>query len=251
LAAAAQPAVTTGDAVSGDLVEAWHLYKDGKCEGALAILRTVAPEARTDPARAQELLDLASAVRATNDDRLQDECDELIGIALTAFPNLVPRGSSPPRPRVGVVGVPGDERTSGQMAASVIGLLLLIGGLIVAGYFLAFFDVSVDVPYQDLGYGITTGGDRVNNIGLMADRQNGIIFGFAAAIAGGVLMVVGRTRTRPQVASPAVGPAPASGATVKGACNACGGLMDVGVAYCPHCGQKLSWTGVEAPPTAT
>jgi hypothetical protein len=141
-----------------------------------------------------------------------------------------------------------DGRTQGQVSASIIGLLLLIVGLGVAGYFLAFFDVSVPVDYQASDYGFP---DRVNNIGLMADRNNGIVIGFALAIGGGVLMVIGRKRTRPQLAPSTAEPTAVSAAPVKGACNACGGLMDVGVAYCPHCGQKLSWTGVEGPPAAT
>lgn len=251
LAWAAQPVVKRGDEGSGDFEEAWHRFWDGNCEGALAILWEVAPEAGTDATKAQAVLDLASAIRATNDERFRGDSDELIGVARTAFPNLVARGFSPPRLRAGVVGAPEDGRTRGQKEASILGLLLLIGGLIVAFYFLAVFDTSVEVSYSDTGYNLPSLPDRVNNIGLMADRQNGIIFGFAAAIAGGVLMVVGRKRPRPQVVSPAVGPASVSGATAKGACNACGGLMDVGVAYCPHCGQKLSWTGVEVPPAAT
>lgn len=139
-----------------------------------------------------------------------------------------------------------DERTGGQQAASVLGLLLLICGLMAAVFFGAIFDVSVEVPYTGPSFGLP---DRVNNVGLMADRQNGIIFGFAAAIAGGALMFVGRKRTRsqaPPIANPAAQVTPAT----KGACNICGGLMDVGAAYCPHCGQKLSWTAAAGPPTA-
>jgi hypothetical protein len=145
-----------------------------------------------------------------------------------------------------------DGRTQGQVSASIIGLFLLFIGLGVAVYFLAVFDVSVPVDYpsgtDSLGISFP---DRVNNIGLMADRQNGIIIGLVLAVGGGVLMVIGRKRTRPQGTSPAVAAASGGGASVKGSCNGCGGLMDVGVAYCPHCGQKLSWTGVEGPPAAT
>ena len=139
-----------------------------------------------------------------------------------------------------------DGRSEGQVAASIIGLLLLIIGLGVAGYFLLAFDVTVEVPYQDLGYGMTVGGDRVNNIGLMADRQNGIIIGLVLAVGGGILMVIGRKRTRLSPTPVAAAPAQTNALRAKGTCGTCGGEMDVGVAYCPHCGKKLTWTGVEA-----
>jgi hypothetical protein len=66
---------------------------------------------------------------------------------------------------------------------------LIIVGLCVAGYFFLFFDPSVEVPKQEI-LGQTIGGGRVVNIGLMADRQNGIIIGLGLAILGAILMVV-------------------------------------------------------------
>jgi hypothetical protein len=138
-----------------------------------------------------------------------------------------------------------DARTDGQKAAGLIGLLLLVLGIGVAGYFLLFFDVSVPVDYQgNNSFGLP---ERVNNIGLMADRNNGIIIGLVLAVAGGVLMVVGRKRSAADVPTGvgAAGVAPAA----KGFCSSCGAQIDVGVSFCPHCGQQLAWTGTAAPPS--
>jgi len=137
-----------------------------------------------------------------------------------------------------------DSRTDGQKAAGLIGLLLLVLGIGVAGYFLLFFDVSVPVDYQgNNSFGLP---ERVNNIGLMADRNNGIIIGLVLAVAGGVLMFVGRKRSAAEAptGAGAAGVAPAA----KGSCSSCGAQIDVGVSFCPHCGQQLAWTGTAPPP---
>lgn len=70
---------------------------------------------------------------------------------------------------------------------NILGSLLLIGGLIVGFYFLTYFDTSVEVPTQEI-FGQTIGGGRVNNIGLMNDKQNGINLGFGASVVGLVLL---------------------------------------------------------------
>jgi hypothetical protein len=76
-----------------------------------------------------------------------------------------------------------------KISFSSIGTLLLIGGLVVGVYFLMFFDTSVAVPQQEI-FGEVIGGGRVNNIGLMNDRQNGINLGFGAFVVGLVLRYV-------------------------------------------------------------
>ena len=70
---------------------------------------------------------------------------------------------------------PSDPRTF-----AIIGTLLLIGGLAVAGYFLLAFDTSV-----------VSGSGRVNNLGLMADRQNGIIVGIGLGVVGTIMLTIG------------------------------------------------------------
>lgn len=60
------------------------------------------------------------------------------------------------------------------------GALLLIAGLAVAGYFFLAFDASVE-----------SGVGRVNNLGLMADRQNGIIVGIGLGVVGTIMLAIG------------------------------------------------------------
>lgn len=62
---------------------------------------------------------------------------------------------------------------------------LLIGGILCGGYFLTAFDTSVEVPG-----GAEFGIDRVNNIGLMQDRQMGIYLGFGAAAVGLIIRML-------------------------------------------------------------
>lgn len=67
-----------------------------------------------------------------------------------------------------------------------IGMLIFIIGLVLLGHALTM-DTSVEVDYQ---YGNTMGlPDRVNNIGLMADKQNYLIFGVVLAVLGIVTVV--------------------------------------------------------------
>lgn len=126
----------------------------------------------------------------------------------------------------------------GELSAlSIIGLLLVIGGLIAAAYYLMFFDTSVYVPG---GYGI----DRVNNLGLMADRQNGIIAGIGVALLGGILMLIGFLHPLGRAGPAGASEMPDHSAVGRtgSACGACGKPVDVGVTFCPCCGTKLAWT---------
>jgi hypothetical protein len=52
--------------------------------------------------------------------------------------------------------------------------------LAVTGYFFLGYDTSVE-----------SGMGRVNNLGLMADRQNGIIIGIGLAVIGTIMLVIG------------------------------------------------------------
>jgi hypothetical protein len=72
----------------------------------------------------------------------------------------------------------------------VLGMLLLIGGLGVLAYFLVVFDTSVATPTTEL-FGRTIGGGRVNNLGLMQDKEIALLLGGAAAVVGLALLVVG------------------------------------------------------------
>jgi len=71
----------------------------------------------------------------------------------------------------------------GSSSLRTFGVLLLIGGLAVIEYFFLDYDTSVNTGDSLIG--------RVNNFGLMADRQNGIIIGIGLAIIGTIMLVIG------------------------------------------------------------
>jgi hypothetical protein len=100
--------------------------------------------------------------------------------------------------RSNTVAHPGGSKKKGpgfrkEVCRSWIGGLMIIAGLVGAVFFFFFFDTSVEVPTQEL-FGQTIGGGRVNNLGLMAERQNGIIFSFGIAIVGAVIEFIARSR---------------------------------------------------------
>jgi len=73
-------------------------------------------------------------------------------------------------------------------------LLLLLGGIGVL-YFMLYFDVSVEVPSQII-LGQEIGGGRVNNIGLMQDKQNGIIISGLVFVVGLIVMFLKNSSTQ-------------------------------------------------------
>lgn len=71
----------------------------------------------------------------------------------------------------------------------VLGALLFLGGLAVAVYFYAYFDTSLAVPGVEI-FGERVGGGRVHNIGLMQERQNGLILSSIAAAVGLICVIL-------------------------------------------------------------
>jgi hypothetical protein len=76
----------------------------------------------------------------------------------------------------------------GSPLLKVLGALLFLGGIAFAVYYFAYFDPSVPVPTTAI-FGQVIGGGRVNNIGLMQDRQNGLIFSSVAVLVGLLLVL--------------------------------------------------------------
>ncbi len=72
------------------------------------------------------------------------------------------------------------KSAGGSSGLRRVGILLLLAGLVVTAFFFFGFDTSVD-----------SGVGRVNNLGLMADRQNGILIGLGLAIVGTIMLVIG------------------------------------------------------------
>jgi hypothetical protein len=67
----------------------------------------------------------------------------------------------------------------GTSGLQIFGVVLLILGFVVAAYFLLAFDTSVE-----------SGAGRVNNLGLLADRQNGLIAGIGLGIVGTIILAI-------------------------------------------------------------
>ena len=84
--------------------------------------------------------------------------------------------------------------SDGSPALRVFGCLVLLGGLALAGYYFLIFDTSVTVPTTEM-FGQTVGGEQVNNLGLMAERQNGILIGMGGALLGAIMMYAGRAKS--------------------------------------------------------
>lgn len=64
-----------------------------------------------------------------------------------------------------------------------IGALLLIGGLLVCGYFLLFFDPSVPTAFG-----------RVVNLNLLQERQNAILIGSVSSVCGLIMFLFGAAK---------------------------------------------------------
>ena len=82
-------------------------------------------------------------------------------------------------------------RQTGSPTLNFLGALLFIGGLIAAVYYYQFFDTSVAVPVQEV-LGQRIGGGRVHNLGLLQQRQNGLMIGGAVAAGGFLLLILGQ-----------------------------------------------------------
>lgn len=96
----------------------------------------------------------------------------------------------------------------------VIGYILMIAGLIAM-----VFAINMDVS-------VSTYGGRVNNIGLMSDRQNYLIFSAVIFLAGVILTIFGSKNGQ----SSGVG-------DVK--CQYCAELIKPDAVICKHCGKGV------------
>lgn len=80
------------------------------------------------------------------------------------------------------------NRALSKFAAWIV-MVSVVSGL----YFVFIFNTAVKVPAEDIG-GQTVGGGYVNNIGLMQDKQNGIILSIAGFFGGMLFAYLGRSR---------------------------------------------------------
>lgn len=85
---------------------------------------------------------------------------------------------------------------SGSGALKLWGWLLLGGGLLMLGYFSVVYDTSVATDSISI-FGESYGGQRVHNIGLMQNQQNGMLVGALAAVIGVVMLII-NARSQPK-----------------------------------------------------
>jgi hypothetical protein len=88
--------------------------------------------------------------------------------------------------------MPSQTIETGNLGPSLLSILgfVFLGGFGAFMFYWQFYDTSVSFPMQTI-FGQTIGVDRIYNIGLMQERQNGMMisgalmaFGFVCAIIG-------------------------------------------------------------------
>lgn len=100
------------------------------------------------------------------------------------------RTSSLPQPACERTSLERTSRASPRGPLTILGWLLLVGGLCVAAYFFFVYDTTVSTQSTYIpGYG-GLGGGRVHNIGLQQDRLLGCIGGMIAAVVGAAILIV-------------------------------------------------------------
>ncbi len=78
----------------------------------------------------------------------------------------------------------------------LLGVMAMLSGICGALFFLLVFDPSIEVP-QITVFGQAIGGGRVNNIGLLKDSQNGMIFSLVMVIFGFGMIVLAGSKSKP------------------------------------------------------
>lgn len=113
---------------------------------------------------------------------------------------------------------------------------MLLGGITGTVYFFGFFNTTVTAePVSIMGQSFG-GGEHINNLGLMADRQNGLIVSIGSALLGTIFLFAGHSMTekiKNGLATNATSP------TSK-LCSSCGKYYNGSPAFCPNCGKQVS-----------
>lgn len=105
---------------------------------------------------------------------------------------------------------------------------------IVFGAVLALIALNMNVT-------VSTAYGTVNNIGLMADRQNYLLFGVGAAIVGALLAIFGGKRGQAEAITPAID-------NTLRKCPHCAELIKKEAHKCKHCGSGVEvWVEVVPP----
>jgi hypothetical protein len=80
------------------------------------------------------------------------------------------------------------------MVLRILGVLLIAGGLYLAGYFFLSFKTTVTSEPREI-MGRMIGGGETHNIGLLSDRENGVAIGIGLANLGGLFVIAGTLET--------------------------------------------------------
>ena len=121
----------------------------------------------------------------------------------------------------------------GSPALRVLGALLFFPGAAATVYFYRFFDTSVAV--EVFGRFVV-----VQNLGLMQDRQNGLLLGAIGTVVGLALLLYAQRRQGEQVVSTLnSGVLPVDPDPIVARCTVCGALLNAanehkvtGISYC-------------------
>ncbi len=128
----------------------------------------------------------------------------------------------------------GEEAGSLNKLLEYVGIVMLLGGIAGAVYFFLFFNTTVTTPTIDVS-GQSIGGGQVNNIGLMADRQNGLILSIGSSILGTLLLFAGHSMTEKAKSQETQDARPAP--PTPNLCASCGKYYVGSFAFCPNCGK--------------
>lgn len=116
-----------------------------------------------------------------------------------------------------------------------LGIIAIVAGILVAGHAM-LSDVTVAVPSFG-NYG--TSDTRVNNLGLMADRQNGLIIGGVLSIIGLILVVASKPPNNDILTTPPAPKAYAAHVSDTRTCPFCAETIKARARVCKHCQREL------------
>jgi hypothetical protein len=117
-----------------------------------------------------------------------------------------------------------------------LGILMLLGGVASTVYFVGFFNTTVTTESVSFMGQSIGGGQQINNLGLMADRQNGLIVSVGSAVLGTIFLFAGHTMTEKMKPPVSAGPA----LDKPQLCASCGKYYAGCPAFCPNCGKAVA-----------
>lgn len=128
------------------------------------------------------------------------------------------------------------SRKVGNLGLKLTGGILLVIGLVAAILFMGVFDTTVAVPEEEV-LGKRIGGGRVHNLGLMQEKQNGIIFSLGISFIGLILFGIGQLKPNPLTEEKELSSSPGGDAWK---CPECGRKNSGAIFQCSGCKYSLT-----------